>query len=272
MISVVRSSTAALVLTCCLFAQERDQRRATVGMRSYIEGLVVEGSELVAAPTTMKAPLIVRILAVWPHGEHLRYDLEWAGFEPGTYDLMDYLRREDGGAISAESGPSVEVEVLSVLPGDMFEPSELTSTRGERLGGYSTQQIIMGAGWVLGLAMILFAGRKRRRAPAPQEVEPTLADRLRPLVERVSRGGAAEHEKAELERLLVAFWRARLDLSELRAGEAVMAIRADEEAGALLRQVEAWLHAPSPAQDVDVSALLEPYRSVQADQFRPEAR
>ena len=72
--------------------------------------------------------------------------------------------------------------------------------------------------------------------------------------------------------MLVAFWRARLGLGDMKVAEAVMAIRADEEAGALLRHVEAWLHAPSPPDGVDVGALLAPYRSITADQLRPEAR
>ena len=96
--------------------------------------------------------------------------------------------------------------------------------------------------------------------------------RLRPLVERVGRGDAEEREKAELERLLVAFWRARLDLGDMKVADAVMAIRADDRAGALLRHVEEWLHAPNPPDGVDVGELLAPYRSVTADQLQPEAR
>lgn len=251
-------------------AQVRDQREATVGMRAYVEQVVIEGPELIAAPTTSKAPLIVRVLATWPHGAHLRYDLEWVGFEEGRYNLTDYLARKDG--TSMDGVTPLTVEVASVLPADMFEPSELEPERGRRLGGYSTQQVIFGVGWALGLVAILFAGRKRRVQAPPPATQPTLADRLRPLVERVSRGDAADHEKAELERLLVAFWRARLDLGDKKVAEAVMAIRADEQAGALLRHVEAWLHAPTPPAGVDIGALLEPYRAVTADQFRPEAR
>lgn len=264
-----RFAAAVLLAAVGAIAQTRDQREATVGMRAYVEQVVLEGSELISAPTTSKTPLIVRVLATWPHGDHLRYDLEWVGFEEGRYDLTDYLVRKDG--TSSDALAPVAVEVASVLPGDMFEPSELEPARGTRLGGYSTQQVILGVAWALGLLGILFAGRKRRVPPPPPAAVPTLADRLRPLVERVRQGAAEEREKAELERLLVAFWRARLDLGEQKVAEAVMAIRADEQAGALLRHVEAWLHAPRPPADVDIGALLEPYCSVTADQFRPEA-
>jgi hypothetical protein len=267
---VAKIAAAALLVACCASAQVRDQREATVGMRAYVEQVVLEGSELIAAPTTAKAPVIVRVLATWPHGDHLRYDLEWAGFEEGRFDLTDYLVRKDGS--STEGLPEVAVEVTSVLPGDMFEPSELSPERGGSLGGYTRLQLAVGAAWLLGLVAILFVGRKRKPVSAPLAAPPTLADRLRPLVDRVTAGAAAEHEKAELERLLVAFWRARLGLGDKNVADAVMAIRADERAGALLRHVEAWLHAPQPPADVDLGALLAPYRSVTAAQFRSEGR
>ena len=139
MSTLTRHLLAAALCVTAASAQTRDQREATVGMRAHVDQVVLEGSELVVAPTTTKAPVLVRILATWPHGEHLRYDLEWVGFEEGTFDLTDYLVRKDGS--SAEGLTPVEVEVSSVLPGDMFEPSELEPTQGERLGGYSALQV-----------------------------------------------------------------------------------------------------------------------------------
>jgi hypothetical protein len=270
MTSPLRFLAALLLCAVAAVAQVRDQREATVGMRAYVEQVVLEGSELVAAPTTIQAPVLVRILRTFAHGDHLRYDLEWVGFEEGTYDLTDYLVRKDGS--STDGLPDVEVEVVSVLPGDMFEPSEIDPEQGQRLGGYSALQVVVTVIWVAGLLAILFFGRKRKVRVEAAPPKPTLADRLRPLVERVTSGDAEEAQKAELERLLVAFWRARLDLGDLKVADAVMAIRRDDEAGKLLRHIETWLHAPEPPKDVDLGKLLEPYRSVTADQFQPEAR
>lgn len=267
--NVLRTCSAAALLVAVAAAQARDEREASVGMRAYVEQVVLPGSELVARPSTFEAPLVLRVLKTWPHGEHLRYDLEWVGLEPGKYDLVDYLVRKDGSATDAL--PSVEVEVTSVLPGDEFEPSEVDPEQPRRLHGYSTLQVVAGALWVVGLLLILFVGRRRRPRAAAAAPKPTLADRLRPLVEQVAAGDADDARKAELERLLVAFWRARLDLGGLKAGDAIMAIRRHEQAGALLRQVEAWLHMPAPPKTFDVKALLEPYRAVTADGFAPLA-
>ena len=267
---VVRLMSAALLCCASTAAQQRDVREATVGMRAYVDQVVLAGTALAPVASTSKSPLMVRVIKAWPHGQHLRYDLEWVGFEPGTYDLTDYLAREDGS--TTDDLPALKVEVVSVLPADMFEPSALEAKPGDALGGYSQLQVGFILLWVTGLLAILFLGRARKPAAAVDAVEPTLADRLRPLVDRVSRGDAEEHQKAELERLLVAFWRARLDLGEMKIADAVMTIRADERAGALLRHVEEWLHAPNPPEDVDVGELLAPYRTVTADALQPEAR
>ena len=53
--------------------------------------------------------------------------------------------------------------------------------------------------------------------------------------------------------------------------DAIVAIREHAEAGALLRQLEAWLHMPTPPAEADWQALLAPYRSVTAASFEPIA-
>ncbi|MEZ6035855.1 MAG: hypothetical protein R3F29_00140 [Planctomycetota bacterium] len=268
-----RAAIGAAVLmgvTAALAAQARDERQATVGMRAYVEQRVLPGTELVAAPGNFESPLAVRVVKTWPHGSQLRYDLEWTGFEPGTYDLCKFLVRKDGS--STDDLPVLQVEVTSVLGAKATEPSEPEPVPAPRLDGYSTDQVLFFVIWGAGLLGILFFGRKRRVKVAPPAPKPTLADRLRPLVERVAGGAADDAAKAELERLLVAFWRARLGLGEAKAADAIAAIRRHDEAGVLLRQVEAWLHMPNPPQDVDVKALLDPYRSVTADSFAPMAK
>ncbi|MCB9879131.1 MAG: hypothetical protein H6835_16165 [Planctomycetes bacterium] len=251
-------------------AQTRDQREATVGMRCYVEQKVLPGTELAAAPGDFRALVAVRVVKIWPHGSQLRYDLEWTGFEPGTYDLCKFLVRKDGS--STDDLPALAVTVTSVRDGDDNEPSEPEPVPAPRVDGYGTDQIVFAVVWVVGLLGILFFGRQRKAKAAPPAPRPTLADRLRPLVERVAGGDADDAAKAELERLLVAFWRARLGLGEAKAGDAIAAIRRHDEAGVLLRQVEAWLHMPVPPQQVDLKTLLEPYRAVTADSFAPLAK
>lgn len=254
-----------LVLAAGLCAQKHDEHTASVGMRARIDELVLPGSELVAAPTTMKAPMVLRVLATRAHGDAFRYDLEWCGLEPGQYDLATCLARKDGSPLAGL--PPVPVTVTSTLKKGELEPSEIDPKAPPRLNGYSTEQVVVGVLWVLGLLAILFVGRKWRRALPPAVRKPSLADRLRPLVEAVAAGAADDAGKAELERLLLAFWRARLGLRQVKAEVALAEIRRHAEAGVLLRQLEAWLHMPAPPAVIDVPALLAPYASVSAESF-----
>ncbi|MFN9704967.1 MAG: hypothetical protein ACK595_09115, partial [Planctomycetota bacterium] len=154
--AALAAAVAAALLAAPLAAQARDERTATVGMRAVVEGVVLPGTELVPAPTTLKAPLALRVLRTWPHGELLRYDVEWTALEPGRYDLAKALVRKDGSPLAGL--PEVWVEATSVLAKDVREVSEPPPVAPQRLDGYSRLQGPRGARGGLGLLAILFVG------------------------------------------------------------------------------------------------------------------
>ena len=118
--------------------------------------------------------------------------------------------------------------------------------------------------------------RKRKReklalATTPErEVRKIAAERLRPLVEGARSGSLDDGKRAELERLLLAYWRQRRDLQDVKIGAAIATLRRDREASPLFLKLEEWLHRPQPSQnpqdlnealDPAIAALLEPYRN-----------
>lgn len=233
----------------------------TVGMTGRLEGVVLPGPELEAKPLTDRmGRVVVRVVRVYPHGTAFRYDLEYAGLEPGTHDLRDYLRRKDGSPTG--NLPPVPVKVNPVLPPGRVKPNELTIEPGPRLGGYRTLLIALGIVWGLGLAVIVasFFYPRRKRATAMSDKPVSLADRLRPLVEGAVAGTLSQGQLADLERALLAYWRKRLHLEAAEPGAAIDALRGHPEAGPLLAQLERWLHHPEPSAPVDVAGLLAPYR------------
>jgi hypothetical protein len=158
------------------------------------------------------------------------------------------------------------VEIQPVLPPGQIEPNELEPQSVGGFGGYRVMLVAGGIVWLGGLLVILFAGRKRSRAAALAARQPaSLADRLRGTVEKAVAGKLSQSELAELERMLLAYWRRRLDMEQLDAAEAIVRLREHEDAGALLTQLEQWLHCPGTSSDVDVASLLEPYRNLPAD-------
>jgi hypothetical protein len=235
-------------------------------MSAKLEQMVLPGTELEAKPIEdRRIPLVLRVVATYPHGSAFRYDLVYYGLEPGAYDLRDYLRRKDGS--SAKDLPAIPVSIEPVLPPGQIEPRRLVLTGSPSLGGYRVLLALGGLVWILGLAAIVLVGRRKRSEAgraAPRPV--TLADRLRPLVEAALAGQAKAGEHAELERLLIGYWRRRLNLERAAPAQFMNVLRAHPEAGPLLRCLEDWLHRPEGAiEPVDLAALLEPYQAISAD-------
>lgn len=240
-----------------------------VGRTGELHDLVLPGGELEVLPGDSTTPLVVRIIAVRPHGDRFRYDVEYWARASGTYDLRDYLRRADGTPVDAgpDALPAIPLEVRSVLPAGRVLPGEPPVRAGGAFGGYARLLQLGGAVWVAGLAWLLLAGRRRAVAAAEAARPRTLAEVLRPLVERARAGTLSSAERSRLELGLVALWRRRLALEAARPEDVLARLRAHPEAGPLLASLETWLHRPDAAGSVDVDALLAPYRDLAPESF-----
>lgn len=245
-----------------LFAQT-DERKVPVGISGRLEQVVIPGDLLEERPIDgNKTPIVLRIEASFKHGSDHRYDLVYYGLEPGKYNLIDYLRYPDGKPFTGDQ--VIEVVVFPVLPADVVKPNAIEIRRTGRFGGYRTTAIIAGIVWVFGLILIVTVGRHRK--PVDAIVGPlSLADRLRPIIESASSGSATHRELADLERILVAYWRHKLNLDSIPSAQAIGKLREHDESGPLLLALESWLHRPDGNAYGDVEALLAPYRDLPAD-------
>lgn len=263
--------SVALALALC--ALQAPLAKTTVGIAARVEQLVLPGSELVVAHADRDAPLVLRIVATWPHGDALRYDLEFWALEAGEYDLRTLLARADGAVLAPDELPPIPVTVGAVLSDKSAQPHVPGAARAERIGGYTKLAIAAGVVWVAGLAWLLWSGRKRRAAlqTAPERPR-TLAERLAPLVERARGGQLTSSERSQLELSLVAFWRRKLGLESERPELAVAALRSHAQAGPLLVSLERWLHEPAHSESIDIAALLAPYRDLPPDALDEPAR
>jgi len=242
----------------CLGALAQEAREVRIGLTTRLEGVVLPGSEFEARPFDAKSPLVLRITHVWPHGSDRRYDLEFYALDPGEYDLAQFLRRKDG--TDAGALPKIPVRALSKLPEGQIKPHSPQPGDLPAVGGYTRLLIVGGVVWVAGLLAILLVGRKRSAVQARKAKPLSMAEELRPLIEAARARSLNSSERSQLELRLVAFWRQRMGLEQKDPVEALAAVRADAHAGALLRAVEQWLHAPDNPREIDVEALLAPYR------------
>jgi len=235
--------------------------QTNIGISGHVQQIVLPGPELEAVPLDSKSPLVLRVLATYPHGTEFRYDFEYYALEAGHYDLAKYLKHKDGTAVAGL--PEIPVEVEALLPAGQVQPNPLEPTALPHLGGYQKTMVALGIVWVLGLAAIVFLGRKRIQAARERARPRTLAEELRPLVEDALSGKLSRSDRARLELRLVEFWRRKLALEERAPQELLVELRAHPQAGALLRSLEDWLHRPDPPQQVDLAQLLAPYENAE---------
>ena len=223
--------------------------------------VILRGTTLEAKPIEHKARLIVRIAETRPRGDSIWYDLRYVGLVPGNYDLRGYVQRLDGS--TTNNLPPIPVSVAPLLPEShngllVEQPASPFS----RLGGYKTLMIAVAVVWILLLLPLVWRHRKMLAPAVAPPAEPTLADRLRPLVEQAAAGTLSGDGQAQLERMLLNYWRDRLNLGALDMAQAIGKLRDHPEAGELLRALEAWLHRPKGSVIVDVAAVLQPYRNI----------
>lgn len=260
--------TLALLTTRASFAQvlASNTTPPTVGMEGRLE-IILPEAELTAVASDHHAPMVVRIASAQPHGTLTRYDLRYIGRVPGQHDLRDYLLISNG--VPATNLPALGVEVAGLLPTPHNGWLEEQAHRSPSLfGGYRAVMIAVILLWIVALAVILRVTRK----PKSTEVEmpasrvPSLADKLRPLVERAAAGRLSADEKALLERMLITHWQRRLRLHGMNGEDLISRLRAHPEAGALLRTLEDWLHRPPGSPQVSVEPVLEPYRNLPVEE------
>ena len=257
----------ALVLGCAFavfplasLADRGDSPSApTVGMEGRLE-ISLPGPTLEARPVDPKAPLLVRVAEARPRGTVVEYDLRYIGLVPGTYDLRTNLVRVDGS--STADLPPMPVKVLGLLPRPHSGELEIEAPPPIPIfGSYTRLMMAAAVFWLVLIVPITLAGRRGRKrvTEAPLPPEPTLAGRLRPLVQQAAAGTLTRDGQAQLERMLLNHWRHRLQIEDLGMAEAVARLREHAEAGALLRELENWLHRRPGQAKVDVEAVLAPY-------------
>ncbi|MCH8922945.1 MAG: hypothetical protein IIA67_07335 [Planctomycetes bacterium] len=267
-----RGIVSLLALVVC--AAARGETLAPVVETTIgIEGVYYvrhRGTALEVVPFEENAPIVLRIANVdrdtsTGDGQSMIYELRYIGTRAGEHDLRDYLVRVDGQPINGLA--PLTVQVSDLLPTDHDGVLETIDGVGlPWLWPYRWLLVLVAIIWLAPLVWLIRRKLTRRAAPRERrDAQPaTLAEQLRPLVEAAVSGQLDWAGKARLERLLIGYWRERLDLDGLATQAALARLRADANAGELLRQLEAWLHQRPGTVTVNAAAILAPYLNVAA--------
>ena len=219
------------------------------------------------------APLKVRLADVTRNADgSMSYDLRFIGEVEGVHDLRTAVERIDLGP--RRELPSVWVRTTAILSDAGFDAqlSPAEPAASVITGGYRRIAALALVLWSIpALGLLVWAVFKladrllkkpvRHSLSGPRKV--TFADQLAPLIEEILAGRGTAMERARLEQLLLAFWRAKLSLGTVDISQAMMVLRNHPRAGALLRACDRWLHA-DPTRNTalttaELSELLSPY-------------
>jgi hypothetical protein len=263
------------LLTIGRVASSESPTAMPVGISGHID-VILTGGELEPVPQEDKlAPVVLRMESVAATETGFHYRIAYSGLEPGDHDLRRYLRWKDlQNKAPIPDRSDWHVSVQSHLQAGQIMPHELTPNSNVKLGGYRQLLWILGGVWVGVLLLILLLWRRRKRLHLVDPMKPvTLADRLRPLIERGVRGELTESERAELERVLIAYWRTRLGLERTDPLQAIRDLQQHPDAGPLLVTLQDWLHRPpGTGRQVNMEELLRPYREIPADGTFPQSQ
>jgi hypothetical protein len=214
--------------------------RVTIGVESR-QVVTILGSQITAIPYTHGDALAVRIARVEPVPGGFRYDLRYMAYGPGKYDLREYLLDERQHSVSGL--PELPVSVEALLP--MEESGTLLETPPAPIDLRTNYRWGMGLLWFLwGLLLLplFFFGHK----PRPHVVvppTPTIQERLRRLLEHAAHSKLTVEQQTDIEKLLLAYWADRLQLSRKQLVVTLGELRKHPSAGAHVSRVEQWLHS-----------------------------
>jgi hypothetical protein len=210
------------------------------------------------------SPVMVRVFEVGPAPERQR--IEFIGAVAGTYDLRDFVEREDGRALG-DDFPALPVVVVSRLPAehtaDLYGAHE--SVLGWRV--HYRELLWTAAGAWLAIPIIALIVRTIRR-PAPEPappppIVPTLADEIRALLEAGRGRALSVDERGRLELMVLRFLTGDAPAHDAdEVARVVRTLREDSQTRGLVRAVEGWLHArdAGPAAHERATDALEAFR------------
>lgn len=247
----------------------------TVGIEAF-ETLTLEDPSYKVAEVTNNTPLLVRITGIESVGDGaFQYRLSYKGLEKGVFNLTDFIVKPTGERLKE---PIATVTIESAIPAHSTYAAAWSGPPFQgRAFPYRLSLILCSIAWTGAGAFMFWQQWRQQQAvlsaqtpPSPEAASTddvlntqTLADLLRPLVEKAADKSINAAEKAELEGILFQYWGKDLELDHLNSVEQLRRILEHPDAGALLRTIEQWLYQPDSliTQD-EINEALESYLGI----------
>lgn len=246
----------AVAVICLLLRRDSSVLEVPLGVEQAVI-VAFDGPGLAVAPYKWGVAVNVRIAQVSRQAGRCVYDVRYFVNRTGTFDLKDYLVAADGSTLSGLPGFKFrgDAKLSKDLDTRIRETEEMRIDIG---GHYDQVMVLLGLLWIGWLLLLIFFRRPRQVEEADcTAAEPTLAETLRGFQAQLEAGTLNTAGKARMEMLLLQCWRKELDLGPMAMKAAVRAIGCNEKTGALLGQLQHWLHHPmSTVSGKEIAAMV----------------
>jgi hypothetical protein len=268
---MMRRSGIIFVAACVVAAGAlagQEPTRASRGISARVE---VEYGPLLRARSEQSptSPILVRVA---PQKGGKRQQIEFIGAVAGTFDLRDFLEREDGAPLA--DLPAIPVSIESKLPPghgtDLYDSEESWFNWRAHY-----RELMWGAVGLWALAPVVYLIVRRARTPAaaapvaPPAPALTIGEQLREAIESAGSRVLSVDERAKLELLVIRYFSDRIAVDA--AGDPARTLgrlREHPESSGLVIAIERWLHARASGDEAraQASAALQELR---ATRLRP---
>lgn len=261
-------SVAALAALAIAAASLAEPIRAVRGLATHAD--VTYGPRLRSkADQSPSSPVMVRVSSAADSKDAATQRIEFIGAVVGTYDLRDFVEREDGRPVA--DLPPLPITVVSHLPADAG--TDLYSSGSSWFNWAAHYRAILWtavAFWCAVPVAALVVRRLRRPPPvvpaAPPPPPPTIEEQLIAAIAQSASEGVSIDDLARLE-LLVFRYLGGSNADAAANPEEVVAVfqraRASDDTRDVVASLERWLHARDGEHSRDAAArALEDLRRV----------
>ncbi|MFT3686874.1 MAG: hypothetical protein QM783_18460 [Phycisphaerales bacterium] len=218
------------------------------------------------------SPILIRVSPSETPGSQR---IEFIGSVAGSFDLRDFLEREDGKPLT-DLEP-LSVKVVSNLPAD--HGTDLYGASESWLNWRAHYRELMWGAVALWVAVpvgawLVHRARRPRPAPpvAPAPPPPSLSEQLRAALEAARDRSLSVEESAKLELLLYRYLGGDAENADGRALAALLQrVREQERTRPLVLAVERWLHAKDGGEEARgaAAAALDQLRGDRLAAYAP---
>jgi hypothetical protein len=253
-----------LALVVCAGTSLGEPLNAVRGLANHVD--VAYGARLRSrADQSPTSPVLVRVSPV--DGRAGVQRIEFIGTVAGSYDLREYIEREDGRAIT-------ELAAIPVIIGSHLPPdagTDLYSSESSWFGWAAHYRallwgaIVMWAGVPVAYLVVRAMRKPAQAAPvAPAPPPPTIEEQLVAAIQVAGSGPLSVDDRGRLELLVFRYFGGRAgaaEASDQEIAEVFRRVRADPETRGVITAIERWLHArEGEGSRGDAAAALEELR------------